>query len=77
MINFNAIELKSETKVRFGQPSFLSSKENDFLYNCSCWAAPKKALDSVNIIQRKHLREILKIFWHNVISNKSYTNGVK
>ena len=32
------------------------------LYNCSCWAAPKKALDSVDILQRKHLRQILKIF---------------
>ena len=24
------------------------------LYNCSCWAAPKKALDSVDVLQRKH-----------------------
>ena len=41
------------------------------LYNCSCWAAPKKALDSVDILQRKHLRQILKIFWPNVISNEN------
>ena len=24
------------------------------LYNCSCWAAPKKALDSVDVLQRKN-----------------------
>ena len=41
------------------------------LYNCSCWAAPKKALDSVDILQRKPLRQILKIFWPNVISNEN------
>ena len=39
------------------------------LYNCSCWAAPKKSLDSVDILQKKHLRQILKIFRPNVISN--------
>ena len=32
---------------------------------------PKKALDSVDVLQRKHLRQILKIFWPNVISNEN------
>lgn len=41
------------------------------LYNCGCWAGPKKVLESVNVLQRKHLRQILKIFWPNTISNEA------
>ena len=39
------------------------------LYNCSCWAAPQDILESVNIVQRKHLKRILNIYWPNTISN--------
>ena len=41
------------------------------LYNCSSWAAPKSVLDSVDILQRKHLRQILRIFYPNIISNEN------
>ena len=39
------------------------------LYNCSCWAVPQNVFDSIDVLQRKHLRQILNIFWPNVISN--------
>ena len=39
------------------------------LYNCSCWAAPQDILESVNIVQRRHLKRILNIYWPNTISN--------
>ena len=32
---------------------------------------PNKAPDSVDLFQRKNLRQILKIFWPNVISNEN------
>jgi len=41
------------------------------LYNCSSWAAPKSVLDSVDILQRKHFRQILRIFYPNIISNEN------
>ena len=41
------------------------------LYNCCCWAAPQTVLESVNVLQRKHLRQIIRIFWPNTISNEA------
>ena len=41
------------------------------MYNCSCWAAPKHVLETINVMQRKHLRQILGIFWPNKISNEA------
>ena len=41
------------------------------LYNCSSWGATKSVLDSVDVLQRKHLRQILRIFWPNTISNEN------
>ena len=39
------------------------------LYNSCCWAVPKDVFESVNVVQRKHLRRILNIYWPNTISN--------
>ena len=39
------------------------------LYNCSSWAVPEKVFNSVDILQRKHLRQILRIYWPTVIKN--------
>ena len=41
------------------------------LYNCCCWAVPQHVLESVDVVQRKHLRRLLKIYWPNTISNKA------
>ena len=41
------------------------------LYNCSSWGATKSVLDSVDVLQRKHLRQILRIFWPNTIINEN------
>ncbi len=41
------------------------------MYNSSCWAAPKHIMESINVLQRKHLRQILRIHWPNKISNEA------
>ena len=32
------------------------------LYNCSSWAAPETVMASVDVLQRKHLRQIIKTY---------------
>ncbi|XP_063682550.1 uncharacterized protein LOC134817344 [Bolinopsis microptera] len=41
------------------------------LYNCCCWAVPQHVLESVDVLQRKHLKRILHIYWPSSISNKA------
>ena len=41
------------------------------LYNCCCWAVPQNVLVSLDIVQRKHLKRILNIYWPSTISNKA------
>ncbi|XP_063680063.1 uncharacterized protein LOC134815458 [Bolinopsis microptera] len=41
------------------------------LYNCYCWAVPQHVLESVDVVQRKHLKRILHIYWPSSISNKA------
>ena len=41
------------------------------LYNCCCWAAPQRVIDQVDVIQRRHLRRLLNIYWPNTISNEA------
>ena len=41
------------------------------LYNCSSWAAPAHVLEKLNVMQRKHLRKLLNIYWPAVISNEA------
>ena len=41
------------------------------LYNCCCWAVPQHVLESVDVVQRKHLKRILHIYWPSSISNKA------
>ena len=41
------------------------------LYNCCCWAIPQRVLASLDIVQRKHLKRILNIYWPSTISNKA------
>ncbi|XP_063677021.1 uncharacterized protein LOC134813262 [Bolinopsis microptera] len=42
-----------------------------FLYNCCCWAVPQHVLESVDVVQRKHLKRILHIYWPSSTSNKA------
>ena len=44
------------------------------LHNCCCWAAPQTVIESVNVLQRKHLRQILGIFWPKIITNDALYN---
>ena len=39
------------------------------MYNSSCWAAPKAALDKLDVVHRRHLRTILNYKYPSVISN--------
>ena len=39
------------------------------MYNSSCWAAPKAALNKLDVVHRRHLRTILNYKYPNVISN--------
>ena len=42
------------------------------MYNSSCWAAPKNVLEKLDACHRKHLRQILNIWWpKSMISNKA------
>ncbi len=41
------------------------------MYNSSCWAAPKAALEKLDVVHRRHLRLILNYKYPNVISNKN------
>ncbi len=40
------------------------------MYNCSSWAATKEMLRKLDVCQRKHLRQILKIKWPTTITNE-------
>ena len=39
------------------------------MYNSSCWAAPKAALDKLDVVLRRYLRTILNYKYPSVISN--------
>ena len=39
------------------------------MYNCSCWAASKQLLNKLDICHRKHLRQIIRMTYPNVIKN--------
>ena len=41
------------------------------MYNCSSWSAPQHILESIDVQQRKHLRQIIKVFWPRKISNSA------
>ena len=41
------------------------------MYNSSCWAAPKTALDKLDVVHRRHLRIILGYKYPNIISNNN------
>lgn len=41
------------------------------LYNSSSWAVPDNILNKLDVQQRKHLKQILKIFWPRIISNSA------
>lgn len=41
------------------------------LYNSGCWAVPKLVLEKLDIVHRRHLREILNYRYPNVISNNN------
>ena len=40
------------------------------MYNCSSWAAKDCILEKLDICHRKHLRQILKIRYPSIITNK-------
>ena len=63
----NSVKISESRKLRLYEALVTSV----LLHTCSSWAAPKKAVYSVDVLQRKHLRQILKIFWLNVISNEN------
>ena len=39
------------------------------MYNSCCWAAPRSALDKLDVTHRRHLRSILNYRYPNIISN--------
>ena len=39
------------------------------MYNCSCWAASKQLLNKLDICHRKHLRQIIRMTYPNIIKN--------
>ena len=41
------------------------------LYNCNSWATPQNLFDKLDICHRKHLRQILKMTYPIIISNKA------
>ena len=41
------------------------------LYNSNSWAAPKSVLEKLDVVQRRHLRTILKYKFPNIISNNN------
>ena len=58
-------QISEERKLKLYESLVVSVQ----LYNCCCWSAPKRVLDSVDVAQRKHLRRLLNIFWPQTISN--------
>ena len=47
------------------------------LYNCSSWAVPEDVFAKVDVQQRKHLRQVLRIYWPNTISNQALYDRCK
>ena len=41
------------------------------MYNSSCWAVPQNVLEKLDIVHRRHLRNILNVKYPGVISNKN------
>ena len=41
------------------------------LYNCNSWAAPQAVLNKLDVCHRKHLRQILRMTYPIIISNKA------
>ena len=41
------------------------------MYNSCCWAAPRSALEKLDITHRRHLRSILNYKFPNIISNEN------
>ena len=41
------------------------------MYNSCCWAAPKSALEKLDVTHRRHLRSILNYRYPNIISNEN------
>ena len=46
------------------------------LYNCSSWAAPETVMASVDVLQRKHLRQIINTYWPTVIVMRTFIRDV-
>ena len=44
------------------------------MYNCSCWAASKQLLNKLDICHRKHLRQIIRMTYPNIIKNDTLYN---
>ena len=40
-------------------------------YHSSCWAAPKSVLEKLDVVHRRHLRNILNYRYPNTISNEN------
>ena len=62
----SSVKISESRKLRLYEALVTST----LLYNCCSWAAPANVLESVNILQRKHLRQILNIHWPTIIRNK-------
>ena len=41
------------------------------MYNSGCWAVPKICIEKLDIVHRRHLREILNYRYPNIISNEN------
>ena len=61
-------KIKLKTKLKIYEAVVTSF----MLYNCNSWAAPQHILHKLDVTQRKHLRQIIKMQWPKaVISNKA------
>ena len=63
----SSVKISESRKIKLYEALVTST----LLYNCSSWAVPANVFESLNILQRKHLRQILKMNWPVVISNNS------
>ena len=59
------INLKTKIKI---YEAYVTSV---MLYNCNSWAAPQSVLEKLDTCQRKHLRQILKMSYPIIITNKA------
>ena len=60
-----------ESKINLKTKIYEAYVTSVMLYNCNSWATPQNFFDKLDACHRKHLRQILKMTYPIVISNKA------